>query len=132
LESKGQAAVKELLPLLNDPSPVCQMAAAEVIAVSGLPEKALPVLQRWLEDEAPWNKLYAARTLEQIAPLSYPLNEVMLKQIAYLSANIDAGGKQPAGIKYRDFNFSSFTGWALESALQKNGCSVTLSQTLSK
>jgi arylsulfatase A-like enzyme len=125
LESGGQSAVSELLPLLNDESPVCQMAAAEVIARLGLPEKALPVLQRWLEDDKLWNKLYAARTLEQIAPLSYPLNDVMDKQIEALSQKTENGGR-----RYNDFNFCAFTGWALESALQKNGYTIKFSPTL--
>lgn len=117
LESKGQSALTDLFPLLEDESPVCQMAAAEVVALLGLPEKALPVLQHWLEDDAMWNKLFAARALEQIAPLSYPLKEVMEEVMRKLTKTISPTGQR----MYKDFNMSSFTGWALEGALRKMG-----------
>ena len=121
LGSDGQRVLENLLPLLEDESPVCQMAAAEVIALQGLPGKALPVLLYWIEDKALWNKLYAARVLEQIAPLSYPLNDKIVEQINKLTKGVSLSEDGISERRYADPNLASFTGWALESALLKNG-----------
>lgn len=119
LGKEGQAALPALLPLLVDDSFSCRIAAAEAVALLGLVEKALTVLQQGLEDEAPWNKLFASRALEQIAPLSYPLNDAMFNEMDKLTRSISPNGVR----QYVDFNFASFTGWALESALLKNSFS---------
>lgn len=114
---EAQSAVEYLFPLLSDESPSCQIAAAEVLALMGYPDRALPILEKWLKDDALYNKLFAARAIEQISPLSSPLNTVIVEVLDSLTKSRDISGTR----NYKDFNLSSFTGWALESALIKNG-----------
>jgi hypothetical protein len=111
----ARQAIPELEALLDDSSPVNQVAAAEALCHIEVGEKALPVLEKWVTDERPWLALYAARTIQLIGDRSCPLTPVMYE---VLEKNL---GKPGARLRYKDFNFAAFTSWALEVALVNCG-----------
>jgi arylsulfatase A-like enzyme len=104
--------------LLEDPSPVVQIAAAETLCIIDQCGNALPVLDRWVQDDRPWLALYAARSLQLIGEKACPLVPTMYK---VLEKNIRDPQATSAGNRYLDFNFSAFTSWALEVALVNCG-----------
>jgi arylsulfatase A-like enzyme len=108
--------------LLDDESPTVQIATAGLLCKLNKPEKALPVLGKWMNDERMWLALYAARTIQETGKAALPLVPEIRKTLAGLS--VEPGNKQPhpgSTRIYRDGNFASFTGWALEGALQEMG-----------
>lgn len=98
---------------LSNSSPSVQIAAAEALCQFGAPEKALPVLKKWVLDDRPWLALQAARSAVEIGPKAKPIVEDLLKAQAKY---IDHSPNAPR--KYVNFNYASFTGWALERAIQ--------------
>lgn len=107
----------EVEKLLNDPSPTVQIAAAELMCHLGSSKNALPVLEKYMTDERPWLALYAARTVQMIGIEAKPLKPAI--QAAINNLAVDPGNRQPhpgSNYVYKDGNFASFTGWALESA----------------
>jgi N-sulfoglucosamine sulfohydrolase len=115
---KARASILLLEDLLDDPSPVVQIAAAETLCQADQCNKALPVLDRWVRDERPWLALYAARSLQLIGIKACPLVATMHQ---VLEKNIRNPEAQSAGDRYLDFNFSAFTSWSLEVALVNCG-----------
>jgi N-sulfoglucosamine sulfohydrolase len=115
-------AIPDLEQLLNDSSPVNQIAAAEALCKVGICDKAIPVLQKWVEDDRPWLALYAARTIQLIGDKSCSLVPVIYK---VLDKNL---GEPGARLKYKDFNFAAFTSWALEVALVNCGEDIELNE----
>jgi hypothetical protein len=114
--------IPQIEKLLTDESPTVQIAAAGLLCKLNKPEKALPVLGKWMNDERMWLALYAARTIQEADKAALPLVPEIQKTLAGLS--IDPGDKKPhpgSTRIYRDGNFASFTGWALEGALQEMG-----------
>ncbi|HSO88980.1 MAG TPA: HEAT repeat domain-containing protein, partial [Draconibacterium sp.] len=112
--------ISQIDELLIDESPTVQIAAAGLLCKLNKPEKALPVLEKWMNDEQLWLALYAARTIQEAGKTSLPLAPEIQKTLAGLS--VEPGSKKPhtgATRVYRDGNFASFTGWALEGALQE-------------
>ncbi len=112
----------EIEKLLTDESPTVQIAASGLLCKLNKPEKALPVLGKWMNDERMWLALYAARTIQESGKAAMPLVPEIKKTLEKLS--VEPGNKKPhAGATrvYRDGNFASFTGWALEGALQEMG-----------
>ena len=112
----------EIEKLLEDESPTVQIAAAGLLCKLNKPENALPVLGKWINDERLWLALYAARTIQEAGKTALPLAPEIQKTLAGLS--VEPGNKKPhAGATrvYRDGNFASFTGWAIEGALQEMG-----------
>jgi N-sulfoglucosamine sulfohydrolase len=73
------------------------------------------VLSRWVQDGRLWLALQAARSIQLIGQRAKPLVPVIRATIERLEA--------PPGSPrtYLDFNFASFTGWALEVALENCG-----------
>lgn len=100
---------------LTDESPSVQIIAAESLCHFGKPQKAIPVLGKWVQDDRPWLALQAARNILLVGndakPLVPQMKKVLQKNLA------EPGGKR----KYKDANFASFTSWALEWALQEMG-----------
>jgi hypothetical protein len=105
--------------MLNDPSPTVQIATAELLCQLGHSKEALPVLEKYMTDSRPWLALYAARTVQMIGQEAQPMKKAVQAAIEKLTA--EPGNRQPhPGSKYiyKDGNFASFTGWALEGALE--------------
>jgi arylsulfatase A-like enzyme len=120
-EEAGNYTV-QLERLLDDESSTVQIAAAGLLCKLGAPENALPVLERWMNDDHLWLALYAARTIQEAGKKALPLVPEIKKTLDKLT--VDPGSRKPhAGARrvYRDGNFASFTGWALEGALQEMG-----------
>ena len=114
--------IPEIDKLLDDESPTVQIAAAGLLCTLNTPKNALPVLGKWMNDERMWLALYAARTIQEAGKTALPLAPEIQKTLANLS--VEPGNQKPhAGATrvYRDGNFASFTGWALEGALQEMG-----------
>ena len=111
---------KEMEAILEDPSPVVQIAAAEAILNKESSSVAVDILGKWVADERPWLALQAARSIQSVGEDARPLIPQMY---AVLEKNLaPPGGKR----KYKDFNFAAFTSWALEWALQELGEPITV------
>ncbi len=115
---KAEISIPLLERLLDDPSPVVQIAAAETLCQADHCEVALPILNRWVQDDRPWLALYAARSLQLIGGKASPLVSIMYK---VLEKNLRDPDSKSAGQRYMDFNFSAFTSWTLEVALVNCG-----------
>lgn len=114
--------IPQIDKLLTDESPTVQIAAAGLLCKLNKPENALSVLGKWMNDERMWLALYAARTIQEAGKNALPLAPEIQKTLAALL--VEPGNRKPhAGATrvYRDGNFASFTGWALEGALQEMG-----------
>ena len=115
LETLSKRTEGQLRLLLKDASPSVQIGAAEILCLSSEDKEALQVLARNLSDERLYVKLYAARGIEQIGANAASLIPQIKAEMDNLTASKTDGAR-----KYKDFNWASFTGWTLESALQKN------------
>jgi arylsulfatase A-like enzyme len=115
LPVKSPAMIEALISTLENTTPSVQIAAAEVLCQLGGSPKGLSVLMKWVNDDRPAVALQAARSLveigTQVKPVAAELKDVQGK---YLSP---PGGQR----KYKDFEYSSFIGWALEKAMQNGG-----------
>ncbi|MFC2125933.1 sulfatase-like hydrolase/transferase [Bacteroidota bacterium] len=111
----GQQAIEGLKSVLDDPSPSVSIQAAEALCQLGACEIALPYLEKWVKDERPWLALQAARSLQLIGENAKPLVPVMFEVLE--STLGEPGGR----LKWKDFNYSAFTYWALEYALLNCG-----------
>ncbi len=113
LEELPFTAIGPLTKRLDDEAPAVQVAAAEVLCNHGsCSQQALDALTRNLRSDQPWLALYAARSTQLIGEEACAMRDVILEvQQSYLSG---PGGQR----KYKDFNFSSFIGWALEVPLE--------------
>jgi hypothetical protein len=112
--------IPQIEKLLADESPTVQIAAAGLLCKLDTPKNALPVLGKWMNDERMWLALYAARTIQEAGKTALPLVPEIKKVLDKLS--VDPGDKKPhpgSTRIYRDGNFASFTGWALEGALHE-------------
>lgn len=110
----------EISNMLSDSSPTVQIAAADLLCGLGEAKNALPVLEKWINDDRMWLALYAARTVQMVGMEAQPLKSTIQATIEKLA--VDSGSRRPhsgSNYVYRDGNFASFTGWALEGALQK-------------
>ena len=113
LAEPGPAVARALQETLTDPSPSVQIAASEALCRIGHSGAALSVLKTWVQDDRPWVALQAARSLVEIGTDAKPLVPVMLE----VQKKLLGGPDSPR--KYKDFEYSSFTGWALETALEQ-------------
>ena len=118
LQAQGEAARAAnvaLLKALEDTSPSVRIAAAEALIATGNAPPALDALAKAVQDDRPWVALQAARALAMAGDAAKPLVPVMK---AVIDKNRSApGSRRP----YKDFNYASFTGWALETALAECG-----------
>jgi N-sulfoglucosamine sulfohydrolase len=115
LEQLSKLAKEALTGLLDDPSPSVQIAAAEALCFFGSSAKAVETLGRNVLDERPWVALQAARSVLLVEEDARPLIPVMYEKLDALYSGPDSRRK------FKDFNYASFTGWALEWALQELG-----------
>jgi hypothetical protein len=114
MEAPGQLLLDSLIPLLEDPSPSVQIITAETLCKFNKSELGLPVLQKWIEDDRLWLALQAARSAQLIGDEVCPIVDALE---AVQKTLFSEDGKR----KYKDFNYASFTGWALEGALRNCG-----------
>ena len=109
---------QKLVSLLDDPSPSVSIGAAEtLIHLNSNVSKALETLMSHLDMSSPHSTLHAARTLFHAGPAASPVAE----EIQKFRKSLESPQPTPNGRRYRDFNFYSFTGWALEWALIECG-----------
>lgn len=115
LEQIGNESKKALTELLGDSSPAVQITAAEALCQFGFSAEAVKTLGRNVTDERPWVALQAARSVLLLGEHARPLIPVMYEKLETLYGGPDSPRK------FKDFNYASFTGWALEWALQELG-----------
>lgn len=115
LSNVGTNTLQALEKALEDESPSVQIVAAEALCHFRKPQKAIPVLGKWVQDDRPWLVLQASRNIllvgDDAKPLIPEMRAVLAKNLA------EPGAKR----KYKDPNFASFTSWSLEWALQEMG-----------
>lgn len=114
--------IPQLKTLLSDSSPTVQIATAGLLCKLETSKEPLPVLAKWMNDERLWLALYAARTIQEAGKEALPLIPEIKKTLEKLA--VEPGNRKPhpgSTRIYRDGNFASFTGWALEGALQEMG-----------
>jgi hypothetical protein len=85
--------------------------------VGGEPEAGLPLLEREIASPHPWVMLQAARAMHDIGLHALPA----VDRIESVRKTLQGGVKKNGLRRYRDFNYASFTGWALEGALVNCG-----------
>ena len=66
-------------------------------------------------DDRPWVALQAARSIANLEANALPLVPTMKRVVDKNRSR--PGSRRP----YKDFNYASFTGWALETALKNCG-----------
>ncbi|MEM9675596.1 MAG: sulfatase-like hydrolase/transferase [Bacteroidota bacterium] len=118
LEEEASQYQSQIKAALEDESAPVQLMAAETLCLLGDCEPTYPVYEKWLGDERNWLALQAARSLQLIGNKSCPLAPQMQQKIKSM---MNPPGEQR---KYADFNYASFTGWALEEALKNCGAKV--------
>jgi N-sulfoglucosamine sulfohydrolase len=114
-EDLSNSAISALKKVLNDPSPSVQIAAAEALCYHGIFAEAVETLSRNVMDERPWVALQASRSILLVGENARPLIPVIYKKLDTLYGGPDSRRK------FKDFNYASFTGWALEWALKELG-----------
>ena len=117
---EARSAAIHLRPLLDDPSPTVQIAAAETLCHWEQCEAALPVLGQWVQDKRPWLALQAARSIELIGAKAKPLVPVLYEVLEKNAA------PENASTRYKDFMFAAFTSWSLEWALHHCGEDIAI------
>lgn len=103
--------VGDLASLISHLNPSIAVAAAELACLTGHSNIGLPVLEESIGSEDLRLALEAARAMFQIGEVAEPA----VTRIEEVRRGLEGpkGGRR----RYRDFNYASFTGWALEGAL---------------
>jgi uncharacterized sulfatase len=101
---------------LQHPNPSVRITAAEVACERGLAERGLPVLLDLIAQDDLRLALEAARTLFLVGEAATP----GVDRIEAVRKGLEATGPNPRR-RYRDFNYASFTAWALEATLVNCG-----------
>ena len=112
-----EAAFVVLENASHDPSPSVAIAAAQVLVLNGRAGEGLKVLEEQIASEHPWVALQAARAMFDIGELAKP----SVRRIEEVRRSLEGDG---GSRRYRDFNYASFTGWALEAALINCGAAT--------
>lgn len=115
LETIDDSTIQALFSVMDDPSPSVQILAAEVLCHFVDAPQAVTTLGEWVQDERPWVAMQAARSIQLVGEDARPLIPIMYK---VLYKNLGDGSSHR---KYKDFNYSAFTSWSLEWALQELG-----------
>ena len=118
LGEEAAAYQADIKKALQDDSPAVQLIAAETLCLLGYCEPTHAIYEKWLGDDRNWLALQAARSLQLIGEHSCPMVPAMQQKIR------DLNNPPGAQRKYIDFNYASFTGWALEVALENCGAEV--------
>ena len=108
--SPSQRSLELLRAGLNDNFPSVAIACAEVLCRHYETKEGLEALGKFIASHHPWVALQAARTLHDLGVLAKPL-------VQHMEAVRKGLEGTDTRRRYRDFNYASFTGWALESAL---------------
>ncbi len=103
---------ESLRDLVEHANPSIAVAASEWACLSGYPDLGLPVLENHIGSHDKRLALEAARALFQIRSLAKP-SVRRIEQVRKSLESRDPTSKR----RYRDFNYASFIGWALEAAL---------------
>lgn len=118
----AQQGKQQLRTALADESPSVRIAAAQALVEQEDLQPALQTLGEVLQDDRPQVALQAARAVallgKQAKPLLPIIKEVRGKNLS------EPGSRRP----YKDFNYASFTGWALEWALSSCGEPIKFTQ----
>ena len=115
---KDDESLEALEMVLADKSPSVAVTAAEALCRAGNADAGLPVLEREIGSRYPWVALQAARAIHDIGTLAKP----SVGRIEEVRKSLE--GKPGGGRRYKDFNYASFTGWALEWALINCGAAT--------
>ena len=107
-------SMKALVSHVRHPNPSVAAAAAEAACLAGRTDLGLPVLEKNIASKDLKLALEAARSMFNIGPAARP-SAARIEQVRK-SLEGDGGRR-----RYRDFNYASFTGWALEGALVNCG-----------
>ena len=97
---------------IHHPNPSIRVVAAKVACQNGDVDLGLPVLQEMIGAEDLVQALEASRAMFHIGVAAKPAVE-RIQQVRKSLENPDPNSRR----RYRDFNYASFTGWALEGAL---------------
>ena len=111
------ASIEALTSVLSDKSPSVAIAAAEALCLIEESEVALPILNQYIASPHPWVALQAARAMHDIGEHAKP----SVKRIEEVRKSLESNGGRR---RYKDFNYASFTGWALEWALINCGAAT--------
>lgn len=106
---------------LDDASPSVAIAAAEALGYHGSYERAIEMLEYYIQDDRPWVALQAARSVQLIGEAGRSIIPTMYEVLEKYS-NDDPNAPLP----YKDFNYAAFTSWALEFALLELGEDIEL------
>ncbi len=107
----GEEAIAALKGVLGDESPSVAIEAAKVLSLHGAEAEGLPVLERFVSSEDLRVALQAARALFDLGEAAEPAIETVKRVRQELE------GPEGQRRRYQDFNYASFTGWALEWVL---------------
>lgn len=105
--SKSDFSVEQLEEWIDHPNPSIALLAAERVCLLAQSTKALNVILKHLQSEDPILQLESARAIVNIGTRALP----GLKTIESVRKSLE--GDHPTRL-YKDFNYASFTGWALE------------------
>ncbi len=98
--------------LVRHANPSVRVAAAKVACLQGHTDLGLPLLTELVASEDLRLALEAARAVYEIGAAARPAAD-RLEEIRKGLESTDPDARR----RYRDFNYASFTGWALEAAL---------------
>jgi len=115
LEGDAVDAIPALEDLLDDPSPVVQVEAAFTLARLAQTDIALPVLEKWVQDERPWLALQAARSIELLKGIAKPLVPTLYEVMEKYAAGPDSNSR------FRDGDFAFFISMSVIYALENCG-----------
>lgn len=117
-EVEDAKSLQALESVLEDDSPSVAIAAAEALCLAGKPYSGLPILEQQIGSKHPWVALQASRAMHDIGELAKPA----IGRIEEVRKSLE--GKPGSRRRYRDFNYASFAGWALEWALINCGAAT--------
>ncbi|MFW6101154.1 MAG: sulfatase-like hydrolase/transferase [Bacteroidota bacterium] len=105
-----EKAENEVKSLLDDPSPIVQIKAAELLCKWNRSEKALPVLEKHLKArDKPWLVLQAAISLRRIGEKAKPLESVVKSELQRYKGDTGRG--------YSSWSYPMFIGFALDQVI---------------
>ncbi|MGM0531825.1 MAG: HEAT repeat domain-containing protein, partial [Bacteroidota bacterium] len=107
---QARSAQPKVESLLDDPSPIVQIKAAELLCKWDQSEKALPVLEKHLKTrDKPWLVLQAAISLRRIGEKARPLKSIVKSELQSYKGN--------KGWGYSSWSYPMFIGFALDQVM---------------
>ena len=107
---QARSAQPEVESLLDDPSPIVQIKAAELLCKWDQSEKALPVLEKHLKArDKPWLVLQAAISLRRIGEKARPIKSVVQSELQRYKGDV--------GMGYSSWSYPMFIGFALDQVM---------------